>query len=195
MSLTDCEISGPIPSPSISVTVYLPWMCDECISATAASDSLPDRLRGVYLRSSYIGALLPVEFGDLFICGDGVAADMGLQLANGEPLGPTTPCSKRPAASTIANTDRCSDARPRRLGHPTSTEGAWPLPGCNATGLHRIVTHFTRVTSDDCGGGEIPSMNTSKESSIAADIAVVETLSGPMRSEEKERVHRGGRDK
>jgi hypothetical protein len=54
MSLTDWEISGPIPSPSINVTVYLPYD-DKCISPSESKiGTIP-----------YILSLGPLELGNL----------------------------------------------------------------------------------------------------------------------------------
>lgn len=57
MSLTDCEISGPMPSPSIKVTVNLPWI----------HQLLKLRLE-IAKRGTYIVAFLSLELCYLFVC-------------------------------------------------------------------------------------------------------------------------------
>lgn len=76
MSLTDCEISGPIPSPSIRETVKLPYFawCKPIVfvrseySQRARLSEAAGRGRGVG-GNAYIGALLAGELGDFVFYG------------------------------------------------------------------------------------------------------------------------------
>lgn len=60
MSFTDCEISGPMPSPSIKVTVNFPYkpMVKRCLSH-------PFCMLGEAWNWTHIGPLLSFKFGDL----------------------------------------------------------------------------------------------------------------------------------
>lgn len=107
MSLTDWAISGPIPSPSIMVTVYFPYrnksvrlfILTRILSVSLRLDSrhqcLVDR-SGNNLRykakwggrkikyfngGTYIGTLLTLELGNPFISSRGVATELRPWLA------------------------------------------------------------------------------------------------------------------
>ena len=72
MSLTDCEISGPMPSPSINVTVYLPYI------------SLLPRVLKVpisFAASAYVRAFCSLECRDFLICWHRVAPYLKLSVS------------------------------------------------------------------------------------------------------------------
>lgn len=117
MSLTDWAISGPMPSPSISVTVYLP--CSHC--------QLPRVLRiaessvGV---AAYIVALLALEGGDLLLLCDGIRSrllfDPMLALfflccvkGPGRREGPRYPDGRQPTCASAGAHDEGALARRR----------------------------------------------------------------------------------